>query len=252
VGLPRSSLIKSKPADGTVVATPCALPKPPGAPVVRAVPRPGPAARFAPSLNPFATPTVGHRVVGPGRVPAVAAPVLAVPVAEPSAAHETFRTKADTIEVDVAVEGPGDGDAVPACDTRGPYASAPSATELVERAVARGPARMTWESIVLPADPILDEKRKPHVAERRARFTRVVKIAVGACVGMCVLALGVSALAGDASPSSVPAATSLGKTVPSRGIVPIEPLESTTHAKARRRTAPVVTTAAVARGKKRR
>ena len=29
-----------------------------------------------------------------------------------------------------------------------------------------GPPRMTWESIVLPADPVLSEKRQP--ARRRA------------------------------------------------------------------------------------
>jgi hypothetical protein len=134
---------------------------------------------------------------------------------------------------------------------RGQYSSAPSAEELLERAAALGPARMTWESIVLPADPILHEKSTPHVAERRARLTRMVKIGLGACLGVCVLALGVSALSGDAAAPPVAAADAGAKTVPSKGIIPVEPLDGTRHAKAVRRVAPAVTTAAFVRNKRR-
>lgn len=214
VGLPRSSLVKSKSSDAP---SPMALPMPP-------------VAVFAPPVPVFA-------------------PVEEAP------ARESFRTKADSIEVQMESQrAPGLASPVSDDVMRAPYASGPSSSELLERAAALGPARMTWESIVLPADPILDEKRLPHVAERRARLTRVVKIALGACVGVCVLALGISAVSGDSSPPAGSAATSVsvGKTVASKGIVPVEHLEGTKHAKAVRRTAPVVTTAAIVRGNKRR
>lgn len=171
-------------------------------------------------------------------VPFVASPFAA----EPEPARESLDTKADSVEVEI--ECP-----------RGPYVSAPSASELLERAAAMGPARMTWESIVLVADPILSEKRQPHVAERRERLTRVVKYALGACVAVCVLALGVSALSGDSTSSSTASAaaapTSVGKTVASKGVVPVEPLDGTKHGKAMRRAAPAVTTAAIVRSKRR-
>ena len=221
VGLPRSSLVKSKSSDAP---SPVAVPMPP-------------VAVIAPPVAVIAPPV------------AVFAPV------EASSARDSFRTKADSIEVQMESQR-APGLASPPDDVmRAPYASGPSSSELLERAAALGPARMTWESIVLPADPILDEKRLPHVAERRARLTRVVKIALGACVGVCVLALGVSAVSGDSSPPPASAASSVinvGKTVASKGIVPVEQLEGTKRAKAVRRTAPAVTTAAIVRGNKRR
>ncbi|CAN5911559.1 hypothetical protein BH11MYX4_BH11MYX4_48330 [soil metagenome] len=138
---------------------------------------------------------------------------------------------------------------------RAPYPSAISTSELLERAAALGPARTTWESIVLPADPILDEKRQPHVAERRERFTRMVKIGLGACLAVCVVALGVSALSGEASASTAgtptTAAAVLANTVPAQSIVPVEKLDGTRHAKAPRRTTPIAATAAVVRPKRR-
>ena len=133
------------------------------------------------------------------------------------------------------------------------YASAPSSSELVERAAALGPARMTWESIVLPTDPILDEKRQPHVAERRARLTRVVKATFGACVAVCVLALGVSVLSGDPASSSSSAAasgTSTATKLVASGVVPVEGLANAKRTKARR-AAPMVATAAMVRTKRR-
>lgn len=162
-------------------------------------------------------------------------------------ARESFRTKADSVEIEVESRRAPVAHAEPA---RAAYRSSPSANELLERAAALGPARTTWERIVLP-DPVLDEKRQPHVAERRARLTRVVKIALGACLGVCVLALGVSALSGDASAAPTATAAAFGKTVPSKGIVPVEPMDGTKRAKNARRTAPAATTAAIVRPKHR-
>jgi hypothetical protein len=189
------------------------------------------------------------------------------------AARESYETKADSVEVDVPSErapetyrdatGPvaPQGPVTPTPPMRGQYASSPSASELLERAAALGPARMTWESIVLPSDPVLHEKRTPHVMERRARFTRVVKMTLAACLGVCVLALGVSAISAVSSDSTnahdssaaatASAALGIGKTVASKGIVPVEPLDGTKHGKAARRVAPAVTTAAIVRTKRR-
>ena len=163
-----------------------------------------------------------------------------------SISRESFRTKADSVEIEMA---PGPLASPP--HPRGPLPSAPSANELVERAAAMGAMRMTWESIVLPTDPILDEKRQPHVAERRARLTRVVKVALGACLGLCVLALGASAISSGTDPSAKAVGSAeIGKSVPSQGVVPIEKMDGTKHAKAHR-AATVATTAAVIRTKRR-
>jgi hypothetical protein len=187
-------------------------------------------------------------------------PAAFAPVANPFAAPEArdpFRTNADSVDVELesqrAPETDRDGVAAFTSSepVRGPYASSPSATELLERAAAMGPARMTWESIVLAADPVLDEKRQPHVAERRERLTRIVKMTLGACVAVCAVALGVSALSGDASASTHAASVTVGKTVASKGVVPVEPLDGTKHGKAARRVAPSVTTAAIVRSKRR-
>jgi hypothetical protein len=192
--------------------------------------QPAPPAAFAPTPNPFEAAVTGAR--------------------------DAFRTNADSIEVEVESQRAPETqrDVMPAFATsepvRGPYASSPSANELLERAAAMGPARMTWESIVLVADPVLDEKRQPHVAERRERLTRVVKMTLGACVAVCALALGVSALSGDASPKAVAVTASIGKTVASKGIVPVEPLDGTKHGKAVHRVVPAVTTAAIVRPKR--
>jgi hypothetical protein len=177
---------------------------------------------------------------------------------EAASAREAFRTNADSIEVEMESQrAPAtQRDAVPTFmasePVRAPYASlSPSANELLERAAAMGPARMTWESIVIVSDPILSEKRQPHVAERRERLTRVVKMTVGACAAMCALALGVSALSGDAAAKTSAAVATLGKTVASKGIVPVEALDGTKHGKAARRAAPAITTAAIVRPKHR-
>jgi negative regulator of sigma E activity len=129
---------------------------------------------------------------------------------------------------------------------RGQYDSAPSSRELLARAALHEPARMSWESIIVAVDPVLDEKRTPHVAERRARFTHAVKIGLAACVGICVVALGVSALSGDASPSagSATATGSFAKTSPSLAVVTVESMSGAKRGKARRHApAPGVTAA---------
>ena len=193
--------------------------------------------------------------------PPAASPPLPNPF-EAAAGRDPFRTNADSVDVEMESQRAPvtQRDAAPAfaatepCagPVRGHYASAVSTSELLERAAAMGPARMTWESIVLEADPILSEKRQPHVAERRQRLTRVVKMTLGACVAVCALAVVVSALSGDSSASAqAVAAPAVGKTVASKGIVPVEPLDGTKHGKAVRHVAPSVTTAAFVRPKHR-
>lgn len=110
--------------------------------------------------------------------------------------------------------------------------AAPSRQDLLQRAAELGPSRMTWENIVLsPTDPILGEKMKPRVAERRARFRRVVKVALGACVAFCLVATAATALSSNGKTTSTVGAK---KTAPAAGIVPIEKLEITPRSKAQR------------------
>ena len=192
----------------------------------------------------------------------VASPPAPNPFEAAAAGREPFRTNADSIDIEVESQRAPETqrDAAPAFaatepgaePVRRPYASAVSTNELLERAAAMGPARMTWESIALEADPVLSEKRQPHVAERRQRLTRVVKMTLGACVAVCAIALGVSALSGNSSASAqTEPAPAVGKTVASKGVVPVEPLDGTKHGKAVRHVAPSVTTAAFVRPKHR-
>ena len=256
MGLPRSKLVKPKSSDVGPVAssafsdrvpTAVAAPVSPfeAAATMQAVPRPFQFEPFAPGST---APLPFGAFVG------VVAPPAA---AGEGTMREALTTSADVVEVEVEVEVEVSPDSRQVSDSRqvappsarGPYPSAISASELLERAAAMGPARMTWESIVLPADPILDEKRQPHVAERRERFTRMVKIGLGACLAVCVVALGVSALSGDgsssSSSSSATASSSEARTIPAKAIVPIEPFDGTRHGKAVRRLAPTVATAVV-------
>lgn len=184
--------------------------------------------------------------VGTGPVPfqAFAAPAPSA-VGESAIGESTVREQLSNMGGDVDL-------AQPPPPARAPYPSAISTQELLERAAALRPARTTWESIVLPADPILDEKQLPHVAERRERFTRMVKVGLGACLAVCVVALGVSALSGDASAATPASAAEARNTVPAQGIVPVEKLGSTAcYAKAARLPRPSLATAAVVRAKRR-
>jgi hypothetical protein len=111
---------------------------------------------------------------------------------------------------------------------------APSREELLKRAAELGPSRMTWESIVLsPTDPILGEKMKPRVRERRARFRKIVKVALGMCVAFCVFVIGASVMSSNsAQASSSSPSPTLGKTVPAACEVPVEKLSIATNARA--------------------
>ncbi|AKV01917.1 hypothetical protein AKJ09_08580 [Labilithrix luteola] len=107
-------------------------------------------------------------------------------------------------------------------------ASAPSTKTLLERAAALGPARLTFASMVM-SDPVLLEKGTPQVAERRARLTRIVKATLGACVGVCVLALGISVFSGE--PSAAASSSASVKT-PAKTVVSVERLSLASHGRA--------------------
>lgn len=112
--------------------------------------------------------------------------------------------------------------------------AAPSRQDLLQRAAELGPARMTWESIVLhPSDPILGAKMQPRVAERRARFRKLVKVALGACVAFCMVATVASAVSASTTNSTAKTSASGSvKTAPATGIVTRETLDSTPRPKA--------------------
>jgi hypothetical protein len=63
--------------------------------------------------------------------------------------------------------------------------------------------RSMVESIFLegPVDPVLEQKMEPEVQMRRARFQRYVKATVGACTGMCAIALVCSLFSSSSSSS---------------------------------------------------
>lgn len=74
--------------------------------------------------------------------------------------------------------------------------------ERVHAEVARR-ARPRWESTLMTTnDPIVVEKRKPYVAERRARFAKVVKATLGACAALCAVAMIASATGDEPSASA--------------------------------------------------
>lgn len=106
----------------------------------------------------------------------------------------------------------------------------PTRQDLLQRAVALGPFRMAWESIVLPSDPILGAKMQPRVAERRARFRRIVQVALGACLAACLVAAGITIFSPLPSATSTPSKTP-AKAAPATGIVPVEKLEVVTRTK---------------------
>jgi len=117
--------------------------------------------------------------------------------------------------------------------------SAPSRQDLLQRAAELGPFRMTWESIVVPSDPILSKKMEPTVVERRARFRKVVKAALGGCVAFCLAALVATAFSSSDTSSSSKASAStsiVAKTAPAMGVVPVEKLETPKLQKAKRET----------------
>ncbi|MBX3222185.1 MAG: hypothetical protein KF795_16830 [Labilithrix sp.] len=175
-------------------------------------------APFAPTANPF------------GVAATIPEPPFAVPVPAPFPPPAAFGVAPATPSgaVDVVVDMQMSADDATHED------AAPSRQDLLLRAAELGPARLTWESIVLPTDPILGEKMQPRVAERRARFRKVVKAALGACVAFCVIATAataVSAVAGSSHAAAANAAASI-KTAPAAGVVPVETLDATPRGKA--------------------
>jgi hypothetical protein len=130
--------------------------------------------------------------------------------------------------------------------------AAPSRQDLLQRAAELGPARLTWENIVLaPTDPILGEKMQPRVAERRARFRKVVKVALGTCLAFCVVATAATAL--SSGPPKASASSSVSKThvaATRSAVVPVEKLDQVTRTKAPSHVTAAIRPAAVV--KKRR
>jgi hypothetical protein len=160
---------------------------------------------------------------------AVTAP-LAFPVPELTSAFEAPRDTVASVDVELEV-----------AEVRPPNASivdaGPSAQVLLDRAAALGPVRPTWESFVLPSDPVLGEKMTPHVAERRARFRRVVKATLGACVGLCVVSLLAVALGGGNEAKAAPRAAATVKTTPSTAVTTVEKMDYAKREKAPHETA---------------
>ena len=75
-----------------------------------------------------------------------------------------------------------------------------------------------------------DQAARDADTERRARFRKVVKVALGVCVACCLVATGATAL----STNEAHARTSgVGvKTAPASGATPVEKLEIVLHTKA--------------------
>jgi hypothetical protein len=105
---------------------------------------------------------------------------------------------------------------------------APSREELLKRAAQRSSARLTWESIILPSDPILGEKMQPRVAERRARFRKVI----GVCAALCVIATGATVLATNNPIQAGSETMAATKTAPATGVVTVEKLDQPLRTKA--------------------
>lgn len=82
--------------------------------------------------------------------------------------------------------------------------AAPSRLALLQRAAELGPGpRLSLDNIgMAPTDPVLAKKREPGVIERRARFRRVVKVALGLCAGFCLVATAATALSSSKAPES--------------------------------------------------
>jgi hypothetical protein len=107
----------------------------------------------------------------------------------------------------------------------------PSREELLARAARLGPQRMTYLSMHIASnDPILREKLKPRVAERRARLRRIVKVALGACVAFCMVATAATALSSSNSGSSD--APVHARATTSVVVVPVEKMETPMHVRA--------------------
>ena len=106
-----------------------------------------------------------------------------------------------------------------------------STAALLERAAALGPVRTAWESTYSPDDPILLEKMQEHVARRRERFQKIVKGTLAACLGVCIVALVVTAFTGEPEGAVISAS---GRSSPAMSITSIEKLDIAPRGKAQR------------------
>ncbi len=183
----------------------------------------------------------------PVNTPAPASGVRALEVATTFPQLPAFAAAPASASIDVAV----DPFEVTSADAQPDHA--PSTHDLLERAARLGPPRMTFASIVLPSDPILAEKMTPHAAERRARFRKIVKATVGACVALCVAALAATALSGgNASAATSSEDSGITRTAPATRVVSIEKLDEAKRGKAVQHRAAVSTANARAKTPKRR
>ncbi len=128
-----------------------------------------PALPFIPA-SPIVTPTA----------PAFAPPASAARSAQ-GALHAPVRVRETIRSVEIAVEDPIVDAYAPAPDTTPTVAP-------VAFSVIPTPIPGSYRPSLSEVDPILLAKMGPHVAERRARFTRMVKGAVAACGAVCVIA----------------------------------------------------------------
>jgi hypothetical protein len=196
VGLPRSNLVKPK---STAVSAPAPVPVPVPVPEASGIRSLEVATTFPQLDNPFLAP---------------------VPAASGSVDVMVEDALADT-QSDMPMAE------MPALDP-----NAPSTSDLLERAARLGPARPTFESIVLPNDPILLEKMQPLAAQRRARFRKVVKATLGACLVLCVAAIVASALSPSEASASQSSSSAVARTAPARPLVTIEKLDEAKRGKA--------------------
>lgn len=162
----------------------------------------------------------------PVSTPAPASGVRALEVATTFPQLPPFAPGPASASVDVVV----DPFEVTSADAQPDHA--PSTHDLLERAARLGPPRMTFESIVLPNDPVLAEKMQPHAAERRARFRKIVKATIGACVALCVAAIVASAFSGSEASASTGSDSPALRTAPATRVVSIEKLDDAKRGKA--------------------
>jgi hypothetical protein len=132
---------------------------------------------------------------------------------------------------------------------------APSRLALLQRAAELGPGpRLSLDNIMLaPTDPILAQKRQPGVIERRARFRKVVKVALGLCAGFCLFATAATAFSSSASAKTTADSTntaSVHGNVPASVVVPKEPLEVNTATKADKPAPVAIVTTRRSRGRR--
>jgi hypothetical protein len=131
--------------------------------------------------------------------------------------------------------------ASPAVDLDDPTGEdgAPSRLALLQRAAALGPGpRLTLDTIMFaPTDPILAKKREPGVIERRMRFRRVVKVALGLCAGFCLFATAATAATSSKAPESTGSSNAVAhSTAPASVVSEKQTLEVTNTVKAERGT----------------